>query len=135
MADGQTRVRNPKTGAEYDVKLTDIGSSLYAVATAVDALGALEATTPTEYNITLTNANTEYSQALPANTRRLCFRCRTGVQVRYAWATGKVAGSTAPYQSLAAGAEYALDGVKLAAATLHFASATAGSVIELEAWA
>jgi hypothetical protein len=101
----------------------------------VTRLPALEATTPTEYNVTLTNANTEYYQALPANTRRLCFRCRTGVVCRYAWVTGKVAGSTAPYQTLQASSEYAVDGVKLASSTLYFASATAGAVIELEVWA
>lgn len=96
---------------------------------------AHEATTVTVYNISLTNANTEYSQALPANTRRLCFRSRTGVQVRYAWSAGKVATPTAPYQTLMAGAEYAVDDVKLAAATLYLASATAGATIELECWA
>jgi len=100
----------------------------------VTSLSALEATTPTEYNITLTNANTEYSQALPANTRALCFRCRTGVQVRYAWVTGKVAAPTANYQTLVAGAEYVRTGVKLAAATLYWASATAGAIVELECW-
>lgn len=97
--------------------------------------GALEATTPTEYNVTLTVANTEYGQALPANTRRLCFRCRAGVVCRYAWVTGKVAGPTAPYQTLQAGAEYSVDGVKLVAGTLYLASATAAAVIELEVWA
>ena len=100
----------------------------------IGTVGALEAATPTEYNVTLTNANTEYSQALPANTRALCFRCRTGVQVRYAWVTGKVAAPTANYQTLVAGAEYVRTGVKLAAATLYWASATAGAIVELECW-
>lgn len=98
-------------------------------------VAALEAGTPTEYNITLTNANTEYGQALPANTLRLAVRCRSGAQVRYAWTTGKVATPTAPYQTLQAGAEYVLEGVKLASATLYLASAAAGSIVEMEAWA
>lgn len=102
--------------------------------TVTATVSALEAATPTEYNITLTNANTEYSQALPANTRRLCFRCRTGAVCRYAWVTGKVATPTANYQTLQAGAEYVLEGVKLATSTLYLASATAGAVIEMEAW-
>ena len=100
----------------------------------IGAVGALEATTPAEYNVTLTSANTEYSQALPANTRRLCFRCRTGAVCRYAWVTGKVAAPTANYQTLQAGAEYGIDGLKLAASTLYLASATAGVIIELEVW-
>lgn len=95
---------------------------------------ALETTTVTEYNVTLTSADTQYSQALPANTRRLCFRCRSGVAIRYAWGAGKVATPTAPYQTLQAGADYAIDGVLLASGTLYFASGTAGAVVEMEAW-
>lgn len=90
---------------------------------------------PTLYAVTLTVANTEYSQALPANVREIAFRCRTQVDVRYAFATGKVAAPTEPYHVLRAGAEYALDEFKAASLTLYFASATAGAVIELEAWA
>jgi len=97
-------------------------------------LPALEATTVTEYNVTLTSANTEYGQTLPANTRKVLFRCRSGAVIRYAWAAGHVAGPTPPYQTLAAGAEYVLEGVKLASSALYFASATAGVVVELEAW-
>lgn len=98
------------------------------------SLAAAESTTVVEYNVTLTSANTQYSQALPANTRRLCFRCRSGVAIRYAWAAGKVATPTAPYQSLQAGSEYVLDGVLLAGSTLYFASGAAGAVVEMEAW-
>ncbi len=98
------------------------------------SLAAAESTTVVEYNVTLASANTEYSQALPANTRRLSFRCRSGVAIRYAWVTGKVATPTAPYQSLQAGAEYVLDGVLLAGSTLYFASGAVGAVVEMEAW-
>lgn len=100
------------------------------------AIGALEATTPTEYNISLAVANTEYSQALPTGTRRLCFRCRgNSATVRYAWVTGKVAGPTANYQSLQPGSDYILDGVKLTSKTLYFASVSAGAIVEMETWA
>ena len=95
---------------------------------------ALDCAAVTEYNVTLTAANTEYSQALPANARKLIFRCRTADTVRYAWATGKVATPTAPYQTLRASAEYALDGIKVASGAIYFASATAGVVMEMEAW-
>jgi len=93
-----------------------------------------EATTPTVYNITLTLANTEYSQALPANTKELRFRCRTLYDVRFAWATGKVATPTAPYLTLGAGMDYFSDNNDLSSQTLYFASSTAAVVIELEVW-
>jgi hypothetical protein len=121
-----------RLGVDYGEVAVDASGHLQADLASMDAL---EATAPAVYNIALTNANTEYGQVLPENTRRLCFRCRTGVQIRYAWVTGKVAGSTAPYQTLGAGAEYALDGVKLAAMTLFFASSTAGVDVELEVFA
>lgn len=92
------------------------------------------ATTSTIYNVTLTTANTEYSQALPANTRALRFRCRTLYDVRYAWVTGKVATPTAPYLTLPIGCDYRLDYVNLTTTTLYFASSTAGVIVELETW-
>ena len=96
-------------------------------------VGQFAAATVTEYNITLTNAGQEYSQALPANCRKVIFRCRTNVEIRYAWVTGKVAGPTAPYQTLKAGADYGLDGIK-SSGTLYWASAVGGPVIEMEVW-
>lgn len=94
----------------------------------------LTATTPTLYAVTLTNANTEYSQALPANCKRFAFQCRTAADVRYAFATGKVAGSTDPYGTLSAGDSYDSGSVCATGVTLYLASGTAGVVVELEVW-
>ena len=91
-------------------------------------------TTPTVYNVTLTNANTEYSQALPANTREFRFHCRTLYDCRFAWVTGKVATPTSPYLTLFAGSDYYSDNDNLASQTLYLASSTAGVVIEIECW-
>ena len=90
------------------------------------------AITITPYNKTLTSADTEYSQALTANTRGVRFRCRTLYDVRYAWVTGKVATPTAPYLTLPAGMDYFADGLDLTSKTLYFASAQAGVVVEIE---
>ena len=90
------------------------------------------AITITPYNKTLTSADTEYSQALTANTRGVRFRCRTLYDVRYAWVTGKVATPTAPYLTLPAGMDYFADGLDLTSKTLYLASAQAGVVVEIE---
>ena len=90
--------------------------------------------TPTVYNVVLTTINTEYSQALPANTREYRFRCRTLYDVRFAFVTGKVATPTAPYLVLPAGSDYYSDSNKLAAQTIYFASAEAGVIVEIECW-
>ena len=96
--------------------------------------GVTETTAVTPYNVTLTLANTEYSQALPANTRQFRFRCRTLFDVRFAFVTGRVATPTAPYFTLPAGMEYSSDENNLTGITLYFASSQAGVVVELEAW-
>jgi len=90
--------------------------------------------TPTVYNVTLTAADTEYSQALPSSTRELRFRCRTLYDVRYAFVTGKVATPTAPYVTLPAGMEYSSDLNDLTAKSLYFATEEAGVVVEIEVW-
>lgn len=91
-------------------------------------------TTPISYNITLTDADTQYSQLLPSGTKELRFRCRTSDDVRFAFEDGKVAGPTAPYFSLPAGTDYASDENDLTETTIYFASSQAGVIIELEVW-
>jgi len=95
---------------------------------------ALPATTPTVYNKTLTSVDTEYSQALTANTREFRFRCRTLYDVRYSFSTGKVAVPTAPWLTLPAGSDYWCDGVNLPATTIYFATDQAGVIMEIEEW-
>lgn len=92
--------------------------------------------TPTIYNVTLTNANTEYSQALPANCRGFEIECQTGVQCRWSNVTGKVATPTAPFKTLQPNVAYNSPPINQGASpsTLYFASATAGAIIELIAW-
>ena len=146
MADDTLNVTQPLHTGERHLLLVDNGDNTYSLATSVQdsALpdGAATAakqtppvTTPTLYNVTLTSADTEYSQALPANTRDFRFRCRTLYDVRYAFATGKVATPTAPYMTLPAGSDYISDLNNLTSITLYLASAQAGVVVELEAWA
>ena len=92
---------------------------------------------PTVYNVTLTNANTEYSQAMVANCRRFEFQARTEATIRFAFVTGKVATPTVPYMTLKAGDSYESGPVNQGAApsTLYIGSATAGTVVEIISWA
>lgn len=84
------------------------------------------------YNVTLTNANTEYSQALPPNVRSLAVQPRTAVDVRVAFVTGKVAGSTAPFFTMKSGGALALHELQVADdTTVYLASTTAGTVVEI----
>lgn len=88
------------------------------------------------HNVECTVADTEYSQALPAHCRSFEFQARTEAIVRFAFVTGKVAGSVAPYVTLKAGDFYFSPPYNLGAAPtiVYFASPTAGTVVELIAW-
>jgi len=93
-----------------------------------------EATTPNEYTVTLTNADTEYSQALPAGTKALEFWARESVDIRFAFTSGKVATPTEPYFTLRSGGVYYKENINLTGKTLYLASSTAGSHVEIIAW-
>ncbi len=90
--------------------------------------------TPTVYNVELTDADTEYSQALPSSTREIRFRCRTLFDVRFAWEADKVATPDDPYLTLPAGTDYYSDESDITGKSLHLASSEAGVVVEIEVW-
>ena len=88
-------------------------------------------TTPTISNVTCTNANTEYSQALPANCKRFFIQLRTVKDLKVSFTSGQ-SGTT--YFTVPAGGQYAEDSLLLTARTLYFQSTTAGVVAEIVAW-
>jgi hypothetical protein len=93
------------------------------------------ATIPTIYNKTCTVADTEYSQALPAGTKKFVCKFRNAAHAgRIAFVTGKVATPTEPYWSIWANGTYNEDQIKGAAITIYVASGTAGAVLEIVAW-
>ena len=100
------------------------------------AIGTLTpaAGTPVIYNVTMTNAATEYSQALPANTKRFTVHCRDGTAFRLAFATGKVATPTEPYLTVPSSSSYDEDNINPASLTIYIGCAIAGKVVEIVAW-
>ena len=100
------------------------------------ATSAKQASTQiTEYNITLTLADTEYSQALPANTKKIEFWSRNKYAFRHAFTAGKVAGLASPYLTAFANSNYESPGMAdLTSKTIYFATDSAGDVIEMRVW-
>jgi hypothetical protein len=90
--------------------------------------------TPTIYTVSMTLADTEYSQALPDDTRKIEFRCRDAVNIRFAYETGKVAAPTEPYRTLLATEVKSEDTIKLSSKILYFACSDAGKTMEVEVW-
>lgn len=88
-----------------------------------------------QYTVVLMVANTEYSQALPAGVRAYGVQARTNVEIRWAKEAGKVGTPTEPYGTVKAGHGEKMENLVGAAVTLYFASSTAGTVVEVQAWA
>ncbi len=100
-----------------------------------DLIAQQISTTPTIYNVTMTNIDTEYSQALPAGTKRFSAQIiETDQPFRIAYVTGKVATPTAPYYTNQKAKEYYEDTLLLAATTLYFACGDAGNIVQILAW-
>jgi hypothetical protein len=96
-----------------------------------------KASTPTIYNVTLTTANTEYSQALPANTKAFTLSIMDGSgtdNYRVAYVTGKVATPTAPYLKFTQDIQYYEDSLYSSSLTLYIASSVAGKIAQLVVW-
>ena len=88
-----------------------------------------------DYAVDLTNPDEEYSQELPANTKAIEFRSRSGAAVRHSFVQGRVAAPTGAYQTLKANAEYKKEHLNLNKHTVYFASDTGSDTVELRVWA
>lgn len=96
--------------------------------------GVAPGRTPVIHNVTLTGADTEYSQALPEGTKKFTLKERNVKPFRFAFETGRVAGPTEPYVQVQELMAYWDDSLETEDVTLYFASTVAGRVIEIVVW-
>ena len=92
---------------------------------------------PVIYNVDMTTADTEYSQALPAGTKKFALSIIGGAAAdnfRLAYAAGKVATPTAPYLQAAQSQGYESPEVNLTGVTVYFAASTSGGIMQIECW-
>jgi hypothetical protein len=91
--------------------------------------------TPTVYRIDIAVINTQYSQVLPVATRNFSIQPRQNRSVRFAFVTGKVAGSVEPYATMKNGAPYTSPPLNLAGAlTIYVAAGIPNTDVEIIAW-
>lgn len=84
------------------------------------------------YNVTMTNADTEYSQALHVNAKAFFIHTRDESPFRIAFVTGKVATPVAPWGTVLAGKGMWFSGLESGdQLTVYFASDSAGKIIEI----
>lgn len=131
----KTLIQSSGGGGEA-VDLTTLEQDVAAIKANAASFGTPKET-PTVYNVTCTEADTEYSQLLPDGTKGYSVSIQDGSadkNFRIAWVTGKVAAPTAPYRKYAANVEAYDDGLNLQGKTLYIASSEAGKVAQIEVW-
>lgn len=83
------------------------------------------------YNLTLTSAGTEYSQALTGGVSQVTVQCRSANAVQMAFSFGQ-SGTT--YWTIKSGDAYYEQIINASDVTLYLQSTTAGVVVEIIAW-
>ena len=104
------------------------------VATLIDAqlLSRLSPGSPHVDNLTLTNADTEYSLALPARTVRFSIQARdTSIDIKLAFVAGE---SGSNFITIHGGQVFYETALSPDPLTLYLQSSTAGAVVEIISW-
>lgn len=83
---------------------------------------------PTVANVALTAANTEYSYAIPADTRKIFMKSRLNGTLKFAFVSGE---SGSNYLSLMPTQPWNVDGLQLRGETLYVQSDTNADVLEI----
>jgi len=95
-------------------------------------LTVAEATTPTIYNVASPGtANTEFSQALNDNTKKLMIRVRGVAVLKFSFTSGQ---SGTLYVSIPPGANYCVDGLNISSQTLYMQCNKASQTVEVIEW-
>lgn len=124
-----------KVGRQIDSVL-DSGVRRLAVDSNVNLSGVTveveQANAVTIHNISIALANTEFSQALPTDTKKFCVRIRDGAaQLNLAF-TGGQSGTT--YVKIRRGQSFTSADIDFASLTLFMQSPTVGAIVEIIAW-
>lgn len=83
------------------------------------------------YTVKMVNADEEYEQALPANTRTIEIQTTDGTPFRLSMEVDRVAPARRPYWSVPVNTSWGQEKLNLTGATLFFASSTANKTIEI----
>jgi len=93
------------------------------------------ATVPSVYNVGMTEANVEYSQVMPVDTKKFLMHTEDGTEFRMAFETGYVAGLSPPFFTVPVNTSYSEDLIQPSELSLFFAGICSGLTMEIVAWA
>lgn len=123
-----------ETNDDRKVEPDSVGSKITLPVTQYDSSGSLvtpigAATATTIANVTMTDANTEYSYALPSGTKVFRMKLRSqSASFKLSFTSGQ-SGTT--YITVNQGGSYGESGVSLSSKTLYFQSPTAAQTMEV----
>jgi hypothetical protein len=95
----------------------------------IAALGGSVDTTPTIYNVDCSVSGTEYSQALPANTKGFILRARKNSKIEFAYSSGASSHLTIPV-----GNSFEDRNMYSSVQTLYFKCSKADEIVEIVAY-
>lgn len=108
---------------------TTVGSD---VGLDVNVLNLPIGTTPTVVNLSMPVSGTEYSFAIPTNTRKIEFSSRKNGKIQYAYTVG---GTSTLFKTVSPGVVKEIGDVNVAAGkTLYVVSTKATDTLEIEYW-
>jgi len=93
------------------------------------------ATVPSIYNVGMSEANVEYSQVMPIDTKKFLMHTEDGTAFRMAFETGHVAGLSPPFFTVPVNTAYNEDFIEPSELSLFFAGICPGLTMEIVAWA
>ena len=94
------------------------------------------ATEVQEYEISVDDANTEYSQELSGNVKAIEIQCRDATNILSAFTAGAVdtASPPGPYFTVKSGTVYRITGLNMNKPTLYVAAGSGSKVVEVRVW-
>lgn len=99
-------------------------------------MNVLYAESAVDYEIDITDANTEYSLVLPDQVKAIEIQCRDATDIKTSFVQGAVDGATpdGPFQTIKGGARYVKEHLYLNQHTLYVAAGTGSKVVEVRVW-
>lgn len=91
----------------------------------------VQAKEPLIYNLAMPTANTEYSQAISTNAKRLMIRMRVKARAQICFVSGQ---SGTLFFTLEPGCVYSEENLDLEGVTIYLQSSVAGQVAEILEW-
>ena len=114
-----------------NVAVNVIGEQLTDIVDAITSSTVVTKQNPTIHNVTLTLANTEYSQALATNVKSFIIRSRNRADVKLSYVLNQ---SATNYVTVLKNAVYEETGLDASGVVLYFQSALAGTTVEIVEW-